>query len=33
LERFLVSKEIPQQRRAELLETALQIIDEVEGKT
>jgi DNA repair protein SbcD/Mre11 len=32
LERFLVSKEIPQQRRAELLETALQIIDEVEGK-
>lgn len=32
LERFLVSKETPKERRAELLETALIIIDEVEGK-
>jgi len=32
LERFLMSKEIPEDRRAELLEAALEIIDAVEGK-
>lgn len=32
LERYLMSKEIPEERRAELMEAALDVFDEVDGK-